>query len=641
MKLRNVHGFNNIDDYVRYKLDLYGQKEKTMETLFELMFDETDNVMIETTDGYRIHKVTYGAFKNKILAAVPSVAKAFSDVPCGEMIGLYMENCPEWLLCFWAILAAGYKPLLMNTRLSDEALNTILQRYDVKGVISDGKTFAVKTVSREIAIAPSAETVAPRAFGKEILFMSSGTSGHVKLCAYNGENFYYQICDSANIITTCPDIRRHYHGELKHLMLLPLCHVFGFTAVYLWFGFFSRTFVFPKDLNPTTIQRTVKKHEVTHIFAVPMVWDAVAKAAVNKIKARGQKTYRSFQRANAFVNATGRLGDLIAKQLLSEVRDGLFGQSIQFMISGGSEISATTLSFFNGIGYHLANGYGMTEIGIISVEKAKNKKILNSGSIGSPFGYTTHTLDSDSCLLVGGKTRAARILVDGEETITQNDRMFATGDMMRYEKGRYFVDGRADDLIICENGENLAPRLAEKELQVEFVDNVCVFPEENGRVALVASVPGCYAEERLLGVHKALCDAISAAKLDRVIRRIYFTNEPLLAADDFKLSRKKIARRIADGTMHVFDPANVGKYSEVLLVGLERDLQACFAAVLEIEPAAVGKNTHFFHDLGGTSIDYHMLLGKIRSTFGVEIQNQDGLHLATVGEFAAYIQQQQ
>ena len=67
MKLSNVHGFATIDEYVSYKLSRYSEKEKNFESLFELMFDESDNIMVETTDGYRINKTTYGEFKNKIL----------------------------------------------------------------------------------------------------------------------------------------------------------------------------------------------------------------------------------------------------------------------------------------------------------------------------------------------------------------------------------------------------------------------------------------------------------------------------------------------------------------------------------------------------------------------------------------------
>ena len=553
------------------------------------------------------------------------------------MIGLYMTNCPEWILLFWAILAAGYRPLLLNTRLPDEVLEKILSDYGVRGVISDGKVFRVKTVQKEEAAAPSCMEIPHRAFGDEVIFMSSGTSSQVKLCAYNGENFYYQILDSRNIIATCPDIKRHYKGQIKQLMLLPLCHVFGFIAVYLWFGFFSRTFVFPRDLNPSTIQKIVKKHEVTHIFAVPMVWEAVTKAALAKIKARGDKTYYRFLRASALVNSLPTGGDALAKKLFSEVREGLFGDSILFMITGGSEISDTALRFFNGIGYHLANGYGMTEIGITSLEKAKSKKILNSGSIGAPFGYTEYKLDEKGRLLVRGKTRASRILCDGAESVSDPDSWFLTNDMMRCENGRYFTEGRADDLIVCEDGENLNPRLAEEALKTEGVEKLCVFAEDT-TVALVASVPGCYAKEKLTAIYTAISDALIKAKLDKVIRRIYFTHENLLGAGEFKLSRKKIATKIKEGRLRVFDPVFVSQHVEELLEGLERELAECFAEALGVSVDKIGKDSHFFRDLEGTSLDYFALLGLIRAKFGMEIASGEALQLATVAEFAAYLQ---
>ncbi len=638
MKLNNIHGFSSIDEYVQYKLSAYSAEEKNFETLFRFMFDESNNVMVETTDGYRVKKITYGEFKNNILAVTPTVAGSFSELAQGEIIGLYMANCPEWLVLFWAILSAGYRPLLMNTRLPDDTLDSLLEEYGVKGVISDGKSFSVKTVMKEDALVSSDSAFEIRPFGKEVLFMSSGTSNHVKLCAYTGENFYYQICDSANIIATCPNIKRHYDGELKQLMLLPLCHVFGFIAVYLWFGFFSRTFVFPRDLNPATIQRTVKKHKVTHIFAVPMVWEAVAKAADAKIRARGEKTYNRFKRVSSAVNSMGGVGDFVAKRFLSEVRDGLFGDSIMFLISGGSHISASTLAFFNGIGYHLANGYGMTEIGITSVEKSSARKILNTGSIGAPFGYTEYSLDEKGRLLVRGKTRAARILCDGVETVSQADEWFLTGDMMRFEKGRYFAEGRGDDLIVCENGENLNPNLVEPTLIVDGVDNLCLFAEEKKTVALVASVPGCYAKERLLSVHSALSDAVAEAKLDTVVTRIYFTNLPLIGEGEFKISRKKIADRVKNGSLRTFVISDLEKRSDELLEGLEKEIRMCFAEVLDKDPSLICKDSHFFRDLGGTSMDYYSLLGVIKEKFGAEIVYSEAMHLATVSDFAAYLQ---
>ncbi len=638
MKLQNVHGCGTVDAYVKYKLAAYEGKEKNFESLFELMFDERDNVMVETTDGYRVNKVSYGEFRQKILAMVPAVADALREVPAGDIVGLYMNNRPEWLMAFWAILIAGYRPLLMNTRLPDQALEDILTEYTVKGVLSDGTCFAAaKTILWDELSAAECD-FEKRPFGEEVLFMSSGTTGHVKLCAYTGENFYYQILDSANIIATCPAIKRHYEGELKQLVLLPLCHVFGFIAVYLWFGFFSRTFVFPKDLDPSTIQRTVKKHKVTHIFAVPMVWEAVSRAAKAKIRARGEKTYQKFLKASAMVNRLDRCGgDFLAKKLLAEVREGLFGDSIMFLISGGSHIEPATLNFFNGIGYHLANGYGMTEVGITSVEKADKKKILNMGSVGAPFGYTEYSLSEEGHLLVRGKTRASRILCDGEEEITDYDAWFDTGDMMQYRGGRYYAAGRSDDLIICEDGENLNPTLAEMSLVIPGIDKLCIFQKEDKHAAIIASVPGCFATERILELSTLLEAKLKEAKLDRVIRTIYFTGDTLLGSGEFKLSRQRVASRIRDGQLRVFVLTDLKERGESVFADLEKDIAALFAEVLGKEEAEIGRDSHFFRDLGGTSMDYYALLGLIRERIGARVEVSDSDSLATVAEFYAYL----
>ena len=126
MKLDNIHGFADIDEYIQYKLELYSKKAKNFESLFELMFDESDNVMIERSEGYRIYRTTYGEVKEQILKAIPAVAQTFSELPAGEIIGLYMNNSPAWLVMFWSILGAGYRPLLMNTRTADSIMKLIM-----------------------------------------------------------------------------------------------------------------------------------------------------------------------------------------------------------------------------------------------------------------------------------------------------------------------------------------------------------------------------------------------------------------------------------------------------------------------------------------------------------------------------------
>ena len=640
MKANNLHGFRTIDEYVNYKLAEYSKEpNKNFEALFRFMFDETDTVFAEKTDGYRIKRVTYGEARVVVKKIAQVLRGKLSGVKKDSLVGLYMANSVEWIEIFWAILAAGYRPLLMNSRLPDSTLEGIITDHSVAAVISEGKQFSVIMLDPTELVDSSrgGDEIDIGEFGSEVLFMSSGTTEQVKLCAYTGENFYYQICDSVNIITKCPGIKAHYEGELKQLALLPLYHVFGFIAVYLWFAFFSRTIVFPKDLNPTTIQNTVKKHKVTHIFAVPMVWEAVHKAVLSKVKAKGERTYKKFNKMLGIVNKFGKLGDKLAVKFLSEVRQGLFGDSVRFLITGGSHIKPETLKFFNGIGYHLANGYGMTEIGITSVEFSNSKKMLNSGSIGAPFGYTEYSVSEKGELLVRGKTMASRIITASEAKVTDFDKWFETKDLVSMQNDRYFIEGRADDLIVSENGENLNPNIAEKAIKVDGVDRLSVFANSKREPVLILSTPGCFSANQLNGIYDAVLLSLKNAKLEGVIKQIYFTPEPLISGSEFKISRKKLARKFEAGEIRTFDPKCIDKHIDELVSGLEAEIAECFAEVLEKKAAEIGIDDNFFTDLGGNSIEYFSLLAILKSRYGIELPTNDNDRLATVKDVFNFI----
>ena len=290
MKLKNVGGFNSILDFIADRIKRYSTQEKTMKTLHSFLFSEKNNVFAEipTEEGYEY--ITYGQCERRTVNLAKTLNVVLSKVEKGSMVGLYMNNSLEWIEAFWALLMTGYKPLLMNLRLNNDILNKIIKDHKIEAVISDSKTFETETYMINDLLKQKTEGDANfDVWGDEVYFMSSGTTNNVKLCAYNGENFYYQVCDSVNIISRCPRIIEHYEGELKHLAILPLYHVFGFIAMYIWFSFFQRRFVFLKDLHPQTLLETIQEQKVTHIFAVPLVWERVYKGAIKKIKALGAK----------------------------------------------------------------------------------------------------------------------------------------------------------------------------------------------------------------------------------------------------------------------------------------------------------------------------------------------------------------
>ena len=280
----------NIRIFVKNQSEKLQNCEQTFESIFSFMFMLKDNVMAEYTDGNRIFSVTYGECKAKIEQIAHNMKEKLAGVEKNSVVGIYMDNRIEWVQIFWALLKCGYIPLLMNKRLSKELLEDVLQKNNVSCVISDGEVFEGATYLYNELTDTTSENIS------QIIFMSSGTSLSIKLCVYSGERICKQIYNSVRILETSNEIQAHVEGKIKQLVFLPLYHIFGFLACYMWFAFFARTFVFLKDFNSDTILKTVRKHKVTHIFAVPMLWTKIESAALKTIAERGETTKKKFEK---------------------------------------------------------------------------------------------------------------------------------------------------------------------------------------------------------------------------------------------------------------------------------------------------------------------------------------------------------
>ena len=128
------------------------------------------------------------------------------------------------------------------------------------------------------------------------------------------------------------------------------------------------------------------------------------------------------------------------------MRENLYGESVQFCITGGGLVRPETLRFFNGIGYWLSNGYGMTETGITSVELSNSMETRSSGSIGLPLSSVMYKVQ-DGILHVKGTSTARRIRTDGVWK-ERGGEWFHTGDLAEERDGRVHLLGRSDDLVI-------------------------------------------------------------------------------------------------------------------------------------------------------------------------------------------------
>lgn len=632
MRLLNVGDCKNIHEFVEKKLNQFTSMEKTFRSLFMLMHQEESNVFCEYTDGYKIIKVTYLDFKNLCFRYAHSFKGYLSNLDKKSYVGIYMENSLSYLATLWAILINGYNPLLLNLKLGFSILDQTLQDFQVKLCFSDSNIFSVNTIIVKDVKIVSNQIDDFSSFGEEIVFMSSGTNGHIKLCAFDASNFYYQIGNSVDIINQCAGISKHYDGELKLLTILPFYHVFGFIAVYVWFTFFSRTLVLLKDLSPKTIQYTILKHKVTHIFAVPLVFDLVYKKALKAIKDKGQNTYDKFKKGLSLSNKSNFLNKVL-KSKFKEVRDNLFGESVQFIISGGGFISKDTLSFFNGIGYTIVNGYGMTEVGITSVEVSNKVKTRNQSSIGHPFTYTEYSINEQSELLIKGPSMARYIYMDGVIKYTKYDEWFNTHDLCCEVDGRYFLLGRSDDLIVLNNGENLNPLLIESFCKHEFIENVCLVYDSEP--ILIVSVINCYTANKLNVIKEYITSFLQTFELSSVISNIVYTNSKLLGVNDFKLSRKNVLSRLKNNEYVIINDKVFEEDTTFDMISNE--LKEIISGILSIDISTISSHSDFMRDLGASSLEYFMISDEIQQRYDIDIKNVDGRSLSTIEQIKEYI----
>ena len=644
-------GYGSIQRFVEAKLNLFESMERSYRALCLLMFSEKENVMYESAYGYEIRKTTYGESLRHILERSAKLREKLKDLPADSVVGLYLSNGLDWIELFWAILAAGFSPLLMNQRLNDPVLEDAVASIGCKAVVSEGKAFSVPTYGKELFTAegPAEEIADPEAalpehFGSTLYVMSSGTSAHVKVCGYTAAEFFHQIRGSYGIIKKSRGIKKHYKGALKQLLLLPLYHIFGLTAVYTWFAFFSRTFVELPDMAPKTILRTIRQHEVTHIFSVPLFFEKVYDEALREIQNRGEKTAARFEKGMAIEKKLRKrtlLHALFVKAAFREVREQLFGESISYLITGGAMVRPEVLSFFNAIGYHLSNGYGMTEIGITSVELSECPAVLDEGAIGSPMDAVEYRVSDAGELLVRGRVMALSITEDGKTTLNDGEHWFNTHDLAREEDGRFFILGRRDDLVIGNSGENLNPVQLEPALMLPGVEGVCLTAEEKDgvkRPLLIVSLPEGTDAETAEQKRKEMQERLQELHLASEIGHIAMTDAPLLSEEDFKLNRRKIREAYRAGKLPEIGKAVRTEESGDLLT---EEIRAFFAKALHKEPSEIPADADFFSELGGSSLDYFGMMGEIRMHYGIDFPFTSGNAFFSVNGVAAFIREGQ
>lgn len=640
----------------------------TLEHFYKLQVNYGDAIMSEYFDD-RIRTVTFREFGEQTRAAAGVLRERFGVHRIGSFVALQMDNSPYYYVAFWALLMAGYKPVLLDVNAPPALLEHILKQTGATAMVTNNLNVPddiVRITPSEI-IEPAKYHNAFRAkWANEYALCTSGTTASSKIYVFNGKSLRDQFGGAKSLCTS--ECKVLHDGAIRGLAFLPLHHVFGFYGMLVLFNLFGKTVVYLKDRSPATIQETCKRHKVTHILAVPLFWNNVAQGIVRKAQLMG----RSAQlKLNAAINVSlylqrrlGAKGRRIANStLLDSVQENLLGPDVQQLISGGGHVLPETLRIINGVGYSLMCGFGMTECGITGVVTADDLELKLSNSIGGAFYLAEYKiLPSDPAvpnvgeLLIRGASMHIGRMVDGLLLPPDVDAegWLHSGDLARMDKGRVWIEGRIKEVIIGESGENVYPdELEDYFINLPGVEQFCVTGiNRNGRteeIALVVDLKGKEDEGSIATLADAVAQAATLLPLHKRIRYLFVTQQPLPVVNGIKVARGKLKKLIEDNAWKYLEVdvagrriavstekaapklvmSTVPEYNSVLF-----EVKKIFGEVLSLSPAEIAEDAHFIYDLGGDSLASLDVFTKVEEKYSIMINDNEYLSCVNARDLA-------
>ena len=644
-----------ITQYVLSAADLLKTSRHFVNIYQQLMHQNKKNVYAEFTGvNNRIKKYKYSKMDENVKKYALYLSNKIKKEGTNRVV-LKVANCPSWGEIFWALLMAGFVPVLVDAKLPRENVINLSNQAKAIAIISDDNhEYTLNKIRLDNILQNAKEEMSNPSWADEVIFSSSGTTGDAKLMIFNGENFVNQICCSLKMTEESLDIMYPKKvGQIKILAMIPFHHIFGFVAVFLWYTFYGTTLVFPKSNTPSDLLSICQKTGITHVYSVPLFWDSLALSIKRKFAMQSEDKQKLLEKMMAY-----NLGEMDAQEagfaskkiVADKIKGMILGKHVRYCISGGGYLSNETLRAINGLGYPLYNGYGMTEVGVTSVELSPDVKQRLNGYIGKPLNGVEYKVnEADNELLIKSPTIHIREIIAGVEKETALDNgYFHTGDIVNKFETGYIMKGRMKDVIINANGENIFP----DELEIYFKDlpnvtNLSVLGVINKDkalhedIVLVLELDDKTSEDAL----KELEKTIKGIKLphDTKIDAIYLAKNRLPMANNMKVKRFVIKKEIENGSNKyvLINSKKVSsktrKLSQEAITKILPPVRELFSKILVLPTFKIDDEDHWINDLGGDSMNYVELVQEVDRYFDIEVPEEQYGKLTCVNDFVEEI----
>lgn len=383
-------------------------------------------------------------------------------IKSGDRVALFLDNCPEFVICYFAILKSGAVVVPINYMFKAEEAKFILKdsqalclitsrinldmaeelrlRVDSLKLIitttkADDDTLFLNRIKNYNTEVVNKISVAPHDLA--VILYTSGTTGHPKGAMLTHHNLISNAFDSAKAIKAT-------HRDTC-ICILPLFHSFAATVCMNLPLLVGAKIIIMKSVRPfRRVIRAIRKYKVTLFAAIPSIYNILKDM---------------------------KLPGIFRTPLIK-----LFNP-VRLCISGAAALPAETFKAFERkFRTPLLEGYGLTEASpVVTLNPLKGVK--KAGSIGIALSKNIELkIVDDKDAPVVGPEQIGELLVKGPNVMkgyykqaeatasTLKDGWLYTGDMAKFDNDGYFyIAGRKKEMVNV-RGLNVYPREIEEAL---------------------------------------------------------------------------------------------------------------------------------------------------------------------------------
>ena len=308
----------------------------------------------------------------------------------GDRVLLIGENSPDWVVAFFAILYAGAVAVPLdqhgltrrigrNQQNRAAARRTAVRNGPSQAVQDDRANCPVgssrssnSTNSPAPSCCAAAMPAKPEIDRKALaaIFFTSGSTGTPKGVMLTHGNLTAEVSMLSRVFVLNED-------EVL-LSLLPLHHTFEFTCGMLLPMSSGSKIVHPIGVDAANLSSTLALIRPTALIGVPALWQAIHRRILDEVESRGALVHSVFDRLRDLNRQLATDFGLNLGRLLFRAAHQALGGRLRLAVSGGAALPNRVAEFFNDLGLHLLEGYGLTEAGPV-LSAAHPDEPLNPG----------------------------------------------------------------------------------------------------------------------------------------------------------------------------------------------------------------------------------------------------------------------